>query len=381
MRIASIEAFKLSIPFKSAFKHSSATRAETSSIWVKVISDCGVVGYGESCPRSYVTQETLQSSLDFINQISGEIIAEIHDINQLKEWVRQESDQIDKNPAAWCALELALLDVLAHVDHCSVESLLGLADVRDEFTYSAILGDSSMETFERQLQQYLHLEMNDLKLKISGERGVDQKKMELLTESKGMIENVRLDANNLWHDAETVIDYISQLNYPIWAIEEPVAAYNYAMMLAIAQQTQVKIILDESVLNVKNLHAIADEAEHWVINLRISKMGGIIRSLDLAQTAKGYGMPLIIGAQVGETSLLSRAALTIAQTHRPLAQEGAFGTNLLSDDVVDNPIMFGGRGILNVDTYAFSEKCGFGLRYKDIDKFLTRPNINRTFLY
>jgi len=45
---------------------------------------------------------------------------------------------------------------------------------------------------------------------------------------------------------------------------------------------------------------------------------------------------VIVGAHVGETSLLTRAALTVANSARDLlvAQEGAFGTHLLARDVV-----------------------------------------------
>ena len=64
-------------------------------------------------------------------------------------------------------------------------------------------------------------------------------------------------------------------------------------------------------------------------------MGGILRSLAIAEEAKARGIPIIIGAQVGETSILTRAALTVANQYRDilLAQEGAFGTYLLEHDI------------------------------------------------
>ena len=66
-------------------------------------------------------------------------------------------------------------------------------------------------------------------------------------------------------------------------------------------------------------------------------MGGILCSLGIAKEASKLNVPIIIGAQVGETSILTRAALTVAITYRDilLAQEGAFGTYLLKRDKVD----------------------------------------------
>lgn len=54
------------------------------------------------------------------------------------------------------------------------------------------------------------------------------------------------------------------------------------------------------------------------------------------------------GAQVGEISLLTRVGLIAAQAADSalMAQEGAFGTQLLIEDIIDEPLMFGTGGTL-----------------------------------
>ncbi|MEE9280638.1 MAG: hypothetical protein V3V67_10730, partial [Myxococcota bacterium] len=71
-------------------------------------------------------------------------------------------------------------------------------------------------------------------------------------------------------------------------------------------------------------------------------------------------IPVIVGAQVGETSLLTRAALSVAQAARGIlvAQEGAFGTLLLERDVCDPPLMFGPGGVLPAPALP---AAGFGI--------------------
>jgi hypothetical protein len=90
-------------------------------------------------------------------------------------------------------------------------------------------------------------------------------------------------------------------------------------------------------------------------------MGGLIRSLDVLERIRDAGLRVIIGAHVGETSLLTRAALTAANAARDIlvAQEGAFGTYLLEHDVMDTPIMFGTRGKL--DARELPAGPGFGM--------------------
>ena len=51
----------LQIPMKVSFKHASAERHVTESVWVTAERG-GLKGLGEGCPRVYVTGETLNLS-------------------------------------------------------------------------------------------------------------------------------------------------------------------------------------------------------------------------------------------------------------------------------------------------------------------------------
>ena len=70
---------------------------------------------------------------------------------------------------------------------------------------------------------------------------------------------------------------------------------------------------------------------------------------------------MIVGAQVGETSLLTRAAFTVAQAARDglVAQEVAFGP-CSSRDLCDPPLMFGADGALDVSDHPMLAAAGLG---------------------
>jgi L-alanine-DL-glutamate epimerase-like enolase superfamily enzyme len=93
-------------------------------------------------------------------------------------------------------------------------------------------------------------------------------------------------------------------------------------------------------------------------------MGGLLRSLVVAQRCRERGFAMIVGAQVGETSLLTRAALIVAQAARDIviAQEGAYGTLLLEHDICEPPLMFGRGGELDLSGYLSLQSFGFGLK-------------------
>ena len=95
-------------------------------------------------------------------------------------------------------------------------------------------------------------------------------------------------------------------------------------------------------------------------------MGGLLRAIDLANMAKQSGIGCIVGAQVGETSLLTRAGMVAALAchENLLAQEGAFGLYLLEHDVCAKSLMFGKQGKIITSEHDCFNKPGFGL---DID--------------
>ena len=159
------------------------------------------------------------------------------------------------------------------------------------------------------------------------------------------------------------VTYLKSLEHPFFAIEEPLQVGDYDGCRQISQQLGLPIILDESFLRSDQLSYLQADSQSWIINIRISKMGGILRSLAIARQAKAMGIPIIIGAQVGETSILTRAALTVANQYRDIliAQEGAFGTYLLERDITDRPLMFGKGGKL--DDQSVRGQPGLGLTF------------------
>jgi len=86
-RIRSLELTPLQIPFTVAFRHASADRSETSTLWATVTLDTGVVGYGESCPREYVTGESLATAQAFSTRHSPALGAQVADLPSLRAWM------------------------------------------------------------------------------------------------------------------------------------------------------------------------------------------------------------------------------------------------------------------------------------------------------
>ncbi len=363
MILRALRVGRFPVPFKFAFKHASAKRAAAENVIVIAESADGLQGVGESCPRSYVTGETTESAVDFLRAHRDSLIESMAGIDDLRQWIAAHKAQIDRNPAAFCAVELALLDLFGKEAGRSVESLLGLPALRGSFRYSAILGDSNALLFWIQFRRYWKSGFRDYKLKLSGDPRRDAKKLRHFPDRDDPALRVRFDANNLWSDADACIDYLKQLEYPVFALEEPLTANDLPAFRALAEALGTRIILDESLTRRAQLDALGEDGDLWVLNCRVSKLGGLLRALALVEDARARGHTVIVGAHVGETSILTRASLTLAHAAGDalIAQEGAFGTHLLSCDLCNPPLMFGDGGVLTVADALNPVTPGFGL--------------------
>ena len=349
-----IEAMPLQVTLKTTFRHAAATRDEGESIWVQARRN-GSKGYGEGCPRVYVAGDDLESSVQWVkdNFSAGEVAFET--LDDLKEWVENNSAVIDKYPSAWCATEMALLDLLSREKGCNVEMLLGLDDYKLCGRYTAVLGDDKKWKYTTQADQYLIRGLSDFKIKLNGNLDRDREKLHILEDlciqhdAKDV--RIRFDANNLWKDrSDEAIVYLTSMGGQVFALEEPVGSRNVEDMSKISIAMGLPIILDESLCTLEDLSHYRNAAGKFIANIKISRVGGLIRALRLIGELKKMDWPIIIGCHTGETSLLTRAALVAASAagESLIAQEGAFGDYLVQREPVEPILKFGSNGLLNL---------------------------------
>lgn len=337
MRASHLRVGSAPVAFRMAFGHAAATRDRAENVLVEVEDAEGRKGVGEGCPRSYVTGESVPGALAFLGAHRESLLA-ITDIATLRTWIAANAPAIDTNPSAFCAVELALIDLFARQAGQDLESFLGIAQRPAAIRVSAVYGAGKAAAFHLQATLFGLNDMRDAKLKIGGHFARDLYRAKMLAH-RGPL---RLDANNFWLDAQSAMPTLARLAPHAWAVEEPITPRDWAGLAEIARTTGLAIILDESLLTLADLEAAPKEIS-IVPNLRVSKHGGLLRSLDILSQVSG---PVIVGAQVGETSILARAGLVLANAAgaRLRGLECAYAPLLLSRDVATPSIGFGRSG-------------------------------------
>jgi L-alanine-DL-glutamate epimerase-like enolase superfamily enzyme len=347
------------IPFRTRFEHAAATREVAENVIVVAEDEDGHAGLGEGCPREYVTGETEPSALAALARWKAGGIGALEGRAALEAWAAEHAADIEANPSAFAAVELALLDVFARRQHVSLERFLDVDEGRASPRVSAVYGAGSNAKFCWQALRFNLYGIRDAKLKISGDAVRDRARARALA----CVGRVRLDANNLWASAAEACKGLRELQDHVWAVEEPLAAREFAGLAAVGARTRLKIVLDESATRLADLARVEAGAD-YILNARVSKHGGLLRSLAMIRAARARGFGVIVGAQVGETSILARAALVAARAAGDalVAFEGAYGVRLLHRDATTVSLGFGFGG--HVTTEAIGS-VGSGLTPTD----------------
>jgi L-alanine-DL-glutamate epimerase-like enolase superfamily enzyme len=332
-KISGLEAFKVDIPFKAAFKHSLKSRQKSESIFVKVSLDNGVVGFGESLPRSYVTGNTqgaVYAQLkEFLPKLKGaELNGQDEGINFIRSLEGIEAE-------ARCALEVALLDCLGKASNRPVHDILGEL-LNKSFASSAIIsGDSILKTAVTTIY-FKAKGYRFFKVKVGTDN--DEARVHLVRRLVGNAD-IRIDANGAWGVMEALeaIEKIRQFN--ISCVEQPTPKGDFDAMQEVADFCHEPVMADESLCTISDALRLAQIKGCDMFNVRLSKCGGINRCMDIIKVAQEYEMGYQIGCHVGESGILTAAAMHLAAVSRGIAYfEGGYSRLLLKEDIIEEDL-------------------------------------------
>jgi L-Ala-D/L-Glu epimerase len=345
MRLVAATLYGLRIPFVESFVHSAGERRWSDSIVVRVRDEAGVEGFGEGAPRPYVTGETVATALDHLALDLWPLVAgrELPGAGDLAEAAAFVPDArlpgVIAPHAARAALEMAILDCVLHASSRSLGALL--PPRRPRVVYGGVITAGPAERAARHARYMRAVGLRHVKVKVGF--GDDVARVAAVREALGPDVSLRLDANGAWTYARAVDVLETAAPFGIAAVEQPLPrGGEYARLRA---STSVPLMADESLVTVEDAEAlIADRAVDY-FNVRVSKCGGLARSLAIAERAARAGIGVQVGSQVGETAILAAAGRHLAATLPEVAfAEGSFGTLLLTEDVSVESVRFGHRG-------------------------------------
>lgn len=312
VRIETMEIFRTHLRCKKPFRIATGVSDQCQGILVKLTTDTGAFGWGESSPDSYLTGETLdgveallqQDLFPAIRGLSPWALEEIH---------RRMSRECVANPSARAAIDLACHDLIGRQTGVSLVDFLGGSSRRMLTNYS--IGLCSPEEAAQEARRIIEAGYKAVKLKVGNDPDEDYARVKAVRSALGPDVPLRIDANEGWTYSQALKCLTRIEPFTVQLVEQPLARWDFEGMARLRQRIVPPIAADEGVHSPRDAaRAIAAGAVD-IINIKLMKSGGLYPARSIVAQARAHGVALMVGGMVGESRLAVSAATALAAAY------------------------------------------------------------------
>jgi L-alanine-DL-glutamate epimerase-like enolase superfamily enzyme len=291
MKITAIRAYQLDLPLhEGSYKWSGGNAVSVfDSTIVEVETDAGLTGWGEVCPLgpAYLPAYAAGARAG-IAELAPHLIGA--DPTALGILNARMDVAMRGHPYVKSAIDMACWDILGKTSGMSVAQLMG-GHVGEDFVLYRAISQESPEQMAARIAGYRAEGYRKFQLKVGGDPDTD---IDRIRAAAGVLERGDLlvaDANTGWtqHAAIRVADAVRDVDV---YIEQPCASYEQC--LAVRRRTSRPFVLDEVVDGIDMVvRGVADQAMD-VINLKISKVGGLTKARQIRDLCVSLGLAMTI---------------------------------------------------------------------------------------
>ena len=290
MRLQKISLQLLRLPLVRPFRTSSSATDPIAHILVRVEAASGVVGWGEcACPSDpYYCPETAETCWHILKDfLAPSVIGkDWESIDDLVGFYRL----VKGNNFAKAGLEMACWDALAREQKKPLAKLLG--GTRTEIASGVSLGiERDIKTLFDLIEQYLAEGYRRIKLKIG--HGWDVDVVRQVRERYPDIP-LQVDANSAYTLDD--IEHLKRLDdFNLLLIEQPLAHDDIIDHARLQAALTTPVCLDESIHSVEDARKALDLQACRVINIKVSRVGGLREAKRIHDHCLARGIPVWCG--------------------------------------------------------------------------------------
>ncbi len=291
MKISRILAYRVDLPLQEGSYQWSGGKSVSvfDSTIVRVETDAGIVGHGEVCPLGpFYLPAYAEGVRAGIRELGPHLIGE--DPCQLGRLNRLMDAALKGHPYVKSGLDVACWDILGQATGQPVCVLLGGRYGEDVGLYRAI-SQEAPEAMAARVAGYRAEGYRRFQLKVGGDAETDIARIHAVAAQLKTGDRLVADANTGWlaHDALRVIRGVRDVDV---YIEQPCLSYEEC--LSVRRHCDHPFVLDECIDGLDALlRALTDRAAD-VVNLKISKLGGLTRTRQARDLCVSMGVALTL---------------------------------------------------------------------------------------
>jgi L-alanine-DL-glutamate epimerase-like enolase superfamily enzyme len=235
------------------------------------------------------------------------------------------------NPSVKAGIDMALHDLLARRLGVPVHVLLG-GRMRNSVAQSRILPIKTAAEMAAKAAELAEEGYRQLKLKLSGDTSLDVARIAAVRDAAGPGVKLTLDPNQSYDAKQMMGAFARMERHDIALIEQPVPAADWSGLALLTRTLPVAIEADESAQTVQDVFRLVADRACDVINLKITKLGGLRRFMQAVRICEAGNVGCRVGAAFGP-SLLQAMSMQAASVVKalPFACELSEHLHLLDD--------------------------------------------------
>jgi len=307
MIITSVTARKVETPLKNPLTVALGTIYTSETVYLKLETDCGLVGYGEGIGVTFVTGETSDQTLNALKLFEPIILGKNpHAISQ----IHREMDMLlVGNGAAKAAVDIALYDLMAKAAGLPLYRFLGGSS--NQIETDITIGISSPEKMAEMAAQYVTDGFRELKIKAGTNPDLDVEALRLIRQAAPTA-RLKVDANQGYTVATSMRVIRACEKFEIEAMEQPLPFWDIAGLQELRTRTDLPIIADESCFTPQDAFKIAKTGAADILNIKLMKCGGLYRANQISTIAESAGLRCMLGCMMESRLSIAAAAAFVA---------------------------------------------------------------------
>ncbi len=310
MKIVGIRVYKADLPLVDGdyvWADGKSVSAYDSTVVAVDTDDPKIVGYGEVVPLgpnylpSYAAGvrtglEQLAPKLLGLDPTRVGVLNEIMDF------------ELKGHPYVKSPLDMAFWDILGKVAGLPVSTLLG-GRRQDNVTLYRAIPQRPAEQMASLVTKYKNEGYNRFQLKLGNDATEDIRRIKACRNVLEPSDVLVGDANTGWltHDALRVVKAVEDVDV---YIEQPCATFDECLI--VRKKTSLPFVMDENVDSIEALMRVCREGAADVVNVKISKFGGLSKAKLAVDVCKEFGLAMTIedtwGGDISTAAILHLAS-------------------------------------------------------------------------
>lgn len=332
MRVASVEATVVSIPYHHRETSSQVARDGVTDIVLRVTTDDGLVGWGEACSGADV-----RSVLEAIGALEPMVLGR-DPWNRTAIWADAHHRGLwnfreGTFAFAFAGIDMALWDICGKSVGHPVYDLLGGLRRRSVDYFCYLPGAGSEDELETACRDGIERGYGVFYLKVGTDIDTDDARVALVRETIGPEKQIRIDANQAWTVAEASRNLSRLDRYDLDFAEQPVPADPVELMLELRGRTSVPLAANEGLWRVADAWEVISRRAADVLVFSPYWVGSIEHMARLGSAAALQGQAVCKHTH-GEFGIAAAAGQQVMLTLPRIVDGNQQTASVLVDDVL-----------------------------------------------